>query len=304
SLKFFPTPGHKFFGADTLADIFTGQIIASLIVITFVAIFLLREWIAQNARPGVFDDNEDVPAANAPQDQVLQVPPPLAPLQAEPQEGVIRFAPEEGRREMHARYALRRQQLEAIRALDELRAYDREAREREQERRERREHGVEDDQPIPRAIRNGRSALEFAPVRDEARNEELDRYAVMKQKKRRGKERAGENEYEEDEEDEAFTQERKRRRNFARRFKLEQAKSNGARRRVYLAGFPAAPPPAMRSNDSAKGSGNGDLLDASTSSPSTSHNGSPQLPSSSSFFPNCQEFFFIYIPFCVSIFDT
>ncbi|THU92959.1 hypothetical protein K435DRAFT_967467 [Dendrothele bispora CBS 962.96] len=265
------------------ADIFTGQIIASLIVITFVAIFLLREWIAQNARPGVFDDNEDVPAANAPQNQVLQVPPPLAP-QAEPQEGVIRFAPEERRREMHARYALRRQQLEAMRALDELRVYDREAREREQERRERREHGVEDDQPIPRAIRNGRSALEFAPVRDEARNEELDRYAVMKQKKRRGKERAGENEFEDDEEDEVLTEQRKRRRNFARR--LEQAKSNGARRRVDLAGFPAAPPPAMRSNDSTQGSGNGDLLDASTSSPSTGHNGSPQLPSSSSFFPN------------------
>ncbi|PPQ69487.1 hypothetical protein CVT26_002833, partial [Gymnopilus dilepis] len=43
------------------ADIFAGQIIASLIVLVFVAIFLLREWISQNARPGVFEE-EDAPA--------------------------------------------------------------------------------------------------------------------------------------------------------------------------------------------------------------------------------------------------
>ncbi|GAW03234.1 ERAD-associated E3 ubiquitin-protein ligase doa10 [Lentinula edodes] len=49
------------------ADIFTGQIIAALIVITFVAIFLLREWIAQNARPGQFDDEDG--------QDILQVPP-------------------------------------------------------------------------------------------------------------------------------------------------------------------------------------------------------------------------------------
>ncbi|KIJ55634.1 hypothetical protein M422DRAFT_199944 [Sphaerobolus stellatus SS14] len=44
------------------ADIFTGQIIASLIVLAFLAVFLLREWIQQNARPGVFDDG--VPQEN------------------------------------------------------------------------------------------------------------------------------------------------------------------------------------------------------------------------------------------------
>ncbi|KAH7910305.1 hypothetical protein BJ138DRAFT_1009132 [Hygrophoropsis aurantiaca] len=45
------------------ADIFTGQIIASLIVLVFVAVFLLREWISQNARPGVFEDDDgDFPA--------------------------------------------------------------------------------------------------------------------------------------------------------------------------------------------------------------------------------------------------
>jgi len=42
------------------ADILLGQIIALLIVLTFVAVFLLREWVSQNARPGVFED-VDVP---------------------------------------------------------------------------------------------------------------------------------------------------------------------------------------------------------------------------------------------------
>ncbi|KAF8318671.1 hypothetical protein DL93DRAFT_323184 [Clavulina sp. PMI_390] len=42
--------------ANVSADIFTGQIIASLIIIVFLAVFLLREWIVQNARPGVFGD--------------------------------------------------------------------------------------------------------------------------------------------------------------------------------------------------------------------------------------------------------
>ncbi|KAJ3806307.1 hypothetical protein F5876DRAFT_80831 [Lentinula aff. lateritia] len=49
------------------ADVFTGQIIAALIVITFVAIFLLREWISQNARPGQFNDEDE--------QDILQVPP-------------------------------------------------------------------------------------------------------------------------------------------------------------------------------------------------------------------------------------
>ncbi|KAI6044438.1 RING-variant domain-containing protein [Pisolithus marmoratus] len=49
------------------ADIFAGQIIASLIVLTFVAVFLLREWISQNARPGVFEEEDlGVPLMNAP----------------------------------------------------------------------------------------------------------------------------------------------------------------------------------------------------------------------------------------------
>ncbi|KAF9054671.1 hypothetical protein BJ165DRAFT_734901 [Panaeolus papilionaceus] len=62
------------------ADIFTGQIIASLIVLTFVAVFLLREWISQNARPGVFED-EEVP----PEDPVPVPAPAPADPQAQPQ---------------------------------------------------------------------------------------------------------------------------------------------------------------------------------------------------------------------------
>ncbi|KIJ65205.1 hypothetical protein HYDPIDRAFT_175219 [Hydnomerulius pinastri MD-312] len=53
------------------ADIFAGQIIASLIVLIFVAVFLLREWISQNARPGMFED-DDMPV-------IPQEAPPLDP---------------------------------------------------------------------------------------------------------------------------------------------------------------------------------------------------------------------------------
>lgn len=59
------------------ADIFAGQIIATFIVLTFVAVFLLREWISQNARPGVFED-EEFPEEN-------RDIPPLEPVGAEPQ---------------------------------------------------------------------------------------------------------------------------------------------------------------------------------------------------------------------------
>ncbi|XP_006462126.1 hypothetical protein AGABI2DRAFT_118987 [Agaricus bisporus var. bisporus H97] len=91
------------------ADIFTGQIIASLIVLTFVAVFLLREWISQNARPGVFEDEEvfpDMPpAVNDPPPQPVQnIPAPVAPL-ALPNPA-----------------DLERRQQNAIRELEQLRA--------------------------------------------------------------------------------------------------------------------------------------------------------------------------------------
>lgn len=70
------------------SDIVSGQIIASAIVLAFVAIFLLREWIMQNARPGVFEDAEGPPAdvlqdaqplpdAVPPQLPIVEQPPPI-----------------------------------------------------------------------------------------------------------------------------------------------------------------------------------------------------------------------------------
>lgn len=62
------------------SDIFTGQIIASLIVLAFLGVFLLREWIMQNARPGVFDDEIHEPeAVDAPREarpMEIQIQPP------------------------------------------------------------------------------------------------------------------------------------------------------------------------------------------------------------------------------------
>lgn len=64
------------------ADILSGQIIASVIVLGFVAVFLLREWISQNARPGVFDDAEAPPEGVVPPPQPAieqEQPAPIAP---------------------------------------------------------------------------------------------------------------------------------------------------------------------------------------------------------------------------------
>lgn len=116
------------------ADIFTGQIIASLIVLTFVAIFLLREWISQNARPGVFEDEEPLPEIPVPQ-QPMQ-PPLQPPVQQQPpqQPGQAPVQPAmEGPRfglPLAARRAregfpdderLRQRQIEALRAIEAMR---------------------------------------------------------------------------------------------------------------------------------------------------------------------------------------
>src|SRR5882762_8933703 len=66
------------------ADIFAGQLIASIIVLTFVAVFLLREWISQNARPGVFEDEELFP-----EERVLPLLEPVEEPQPEPQPEVV-----------------------------------------------------------------------------------------------------------------------------------------------------------------------------------------------------------------------
>nr|VWO98567.1 Transcriptional repressor rco-1 [Ganoderma boninense] len=67
------------------SDIFSGQIIASIIVLTFVAIFLLREWITQNARPGVFEDGDAgvEPGADA-LPAFPELPPPQRPVHLAP----------------------------------------------------------------------------------------------------------------------------------------------------------------------------------------------------------------------------
>ncbi|KAG6898308.1 hypothetical protein C0992_011899 [Termitomyces sp. T32_za158] len=85
------------------ADVFTGQIIASLIVLTFVAVFLLREWISQNARPGIFEDDEFIP-----EDGIAPRADPRPPAGAPPQPHPLEEA-----------LALR--QAEALRALEALR---------------------------------------------------------------------------------------------------------------------------------------------------------------------------------------
>jgi hypothetical protein len=54
------------------ADIFAGQIIATLIVLVFIAVFLLREWISQNARPGVFEEGDPAAEPEAEQERERQ----------------------------------------------------------------------------------------------------------------------------------------------------------------------------------------------------------------------------------------
>ena len=104
------------------ADIFLGQIIASLIVLTFVAVFLLREWVSQNARPGVFEDVDAPPqaddpppepaAADQPHDHQPDEPdPPIAPRPETPQppaEPVILPPPEHRPRRALPRQAVPR----------------------------------------------------------------------------------------------------------------------------------------------------------------------------------------------------
>lgn len=69
------------------SDIFTGQIIASVIILSFIALFLLREWISQNARPGILEDEDDdiirvALNGEAPAAPQLPLVPELEPVQA------------------------------------------------------------------------------------------------------------------------------------------------------------------------------------------------------------------------------
>lgn len=64
---------------DLWSDIFLGQIIAALVVVLFLAVFLLREWIVQNARPGVFEDGGEEPGEDILAQAPLGPPPPIEP---------------------------------------------------------------------------------------------------------------------------------------------------------------------------------------------------------------------------------
>ncbi|KAJ3916024.1 hypothetical protein F5877DRAFT_47423, partial [Lentinula edodes] len=198
------------------ADIFTGQIIAALIVITFVAIFLLREWIAQNARPGQFDDEDG--------QDILQVPPAPEPNpQPAPRRPVAR-RPAVPRMDVNARLALAHRQIEAVRALDALRAQ----RQRILTEEEKRAREI-------RAQRNGRSAVEFAPTRSDELEHELDKVATKRARKRRMEKGKGKEE-EDDVIEKALARiirlERMERRKFNQRLQL--ARQNGSSRRRAL----------------------------------------------------------------------
>ena len=108
------------------ADIFLGQIIASLIVLTFVAVFLLREWVSQNARPGVFEDADVPPQADDPPPELNAnqphepAPPPIAPRPETPPPPIEPIPPPAFIPEPHQRRAVRRRALQ--RRADEVRA--------------------------------------------------------------------------------------------------------------------------------------------------------------------------------------
>ncbi|KAJ3995467.1 hypothetical protein F5050DRAFT_1767078 [Lentinula boryana] len=215
------------------ADIFTGQIIASLIVITFVAIFLLREWIAQNARPGQFDDEENVGQ------DILQVPPAPEPI-LQPGPAAVR-RPAAQRVDLNARLALAHRQIEAVRALDALRAVDREQRLLTEDEKRAREL---------LAARNGLSAVTVAPPRSEEFEKELDRAATKRARMRRIEKGKGKEEGEEDIEGKilvrAMRLERMQKRKFSRRLQLAR-KSGSSRRQDQEIALPTTEPSPERS---------------------------------------------------------
>lgn len=82
-------------------------------MLTFVAIFLLREWIAQNARPGLFEDDDFIP-----EEQRNQVP-----IPPEPQPARLPFAQRiEGFPDAES---FAKQQANALHALEQLRIRER-----------------------------------------------------------------------------------------------------------------------------------------------------------------------------------
>ncbi|KAF9506397.1 hypothetical protein BS47DRAFT_1385606 [Hydnum rufescens UP504] len=99
---------------DIWRDIFAGQIIASLIIVLFLAVFLLREWIVQNARPGIFgepvalDGFEDPAPPDLPREDLPEPPrPPQVNMDAYDREA-IELATRRARQRIEDRLALAR----------------------------------------------------------------------------------------------------------------------------------------------------------------------------------------------------
>jgi E3 ubiquitin-protein ligase MARCH6 len=185
------------------ADIFTGQIIASLIVLTFVAVFLLREWISQNARPGVFEDEDVLPEEAQPQ-AAPQVPRPAQQRQAQPNP---------------LDEALAQRQIEALRAIDVLRA--REGINGHIVGDERHHHGRS---PIQRTRRKAKTK--------EENEDSLYPFDGKRAHNRRLLHSKGTSEENEEEVEKRSELERMKRRSFSRR--VYAARLLGARRRAAL----------------------------------------------------------------------
>ncbi|KAJ3818347.1 hypothetical protein F5880DRAFT_1491547 [Lentinula raphanica] len=228
------------------ADVFSGQIIAALIVITFVAIFFLREWIAQNARPGQFDDEDE----NA----ILQVPPVaepvLPPAPVVPRRPAApRHVPRPGvqRMDVNARLALAHRQFEAVKALDSMK--DRDLRFLSEEEKKEREL---------QAQRNGQSSVSFAPLRSDEFDEEFDLVVNAKARRRRLGKGKGKEREDKDGEEEMFVEilraERLKRRNLAPppSFVILNSSSNAS---TSLPGTPIRRPPLPTTLPSSPGAG-------------------------------------------------
>jgi E3 ubiquitin-protein ligase MARCH6 len=171
-------------------------------VLTFVAVFLLREWISQNARPGVFEDEDVFPEEAQPQ-AAPQVPRPAQQRQAQanPMDE-----------------ALARRQIEALRAIDALRARE----------------GINGHIVGDERHHHGRSPIERARRKAKTKDEDEDSLNLFDGKCAHSRRRLHPNGSGEENEEEYSELERMKRRSFSRR--VYAARLLGARRRAALTG--------------------------------------------------------------------
>ncbi|KAI0064059.1 hypothetical protein BV25DRAFT_1990235 [Artomyces pyxidatus] len=138
------------------ADIFTGQIIATLIVLVFIAVFLLREWISQNARPGVFEDGDMAGAAGAAEMEREQE------LQRERDREALQ---QRERDLMRDRQILRERQAQMRRMRQQLRDLERQRRAKEREVRELERAQHSRQQPEQGQLRHPHRPMKDLPSR-------------------------------------------------------------------------------------------------------------------------------------------